>query len=135
MALLGQVAKGGDPAEERATRRASLTVRELCERYLAAAEKGVILGKGGEPKKASTLVTDRSRITRHILPLLGGRRVADLTLADVNWFMRDVTGGRTALVEKTDRLRGKSIVEGGKGAAARTVGLLGGILSFAVSEG
>jgi hypothetical protein len=43
MALLGQVAKGGDPAEERATRRASLTVRELCERYLAAAEKGGIL--------------------------------------------------------------------------------------------
>ncbi|WP_338664109.1 Arm DNA-binding domain-containing protein [Pararoseomonas sp. SCSIO 73927] len=38
MKLLGQVAKGGDPAEERATRRASLTVRELCDRYLAAAE-------------------------------------------------------------------------------------------------
>src|ERR1700722_1837558 len=33
MALLGQVAKGEDPAEERATRRASMTVRELCGRY------------------------------------------------------------------------------------------------------
>jgi integrase len=61
--------------------------------------------------------------------------VTDLTLADVHRFMRDVTGGRTALEEKTERLRGKSIVEGGRGAAARTVGLLGGILSFAVSEG
>jgi integrase len=49
--------------------------------------------------------------------------------------MRDVSAGRTALVERTNKPRGKSIVEGGRGVAARTVGMLGGILSFAVSEG
>jgi integrase len=134
MALLGQVAKGEDPAEERATRRASMTVRELCGRYMRAAEKGLILGKKGTPKKSSTLLRDRSRIDRHILPLLGNRKVADLSRAEVARFMRDVTAGKTAVVEKTTRLRGKAIVEGGSGAAARTVGLLGGILSFAVSE-
>jgi hypothetical protein len=32
-----------------------MTVRELCEKYLAAAEKRLILGKGNLPKKASTL--------------------------------------------------------------------------------
>ena len=49
--------------------------------------------------------------------------------------MRDVVIGKTALVEKTEKLRGKAIVEGGASTATRTMGLLGGILSFAVSEG
>ena len=42
--------------------------------------------------------------------------------------------GKTATDEKTKQ-RGRAIVKGGKGTAARTVGMLGGILSFAVSEG
>jgi len=37
-ALLGQVARGEGPAEERATRRGSMTVAELCDAYLAAAD-------------------------------------------------------------------------------------------------
>jgi integrase len=48
--------------------------------------------------------------------------------------MRDVAAGKTAVDVRTKK-RGRAIVEGGKGAAARTVGLLGGILSYAVSEG
>ena len=39
------------------------------------------------------------------------------------------------MTEKTQKKRGKSIVEGGNGTATRTAGLLGGILTFAVSEG
>jgi integrase len=112
-----------------------MTVKELCERYLEAADKGLILGKRGAAKKVSTLVADRSRISAHILPLLGVRKVSDLTRADVTKFMRDVAAGKAARVAKTDKKRGKSIVQGGKGAATRTLGLLGGILSYAVSEG
>lgn len=48
--------------------------------------------------------------------------------------MRYVMAGKTAAVVKT-KARGKAVVEGGAGTATRTVGLLGGILTFAVTEG
>jgi integrase len=80
------------------------------------------------------LYIDRGRIERHILRLLGSRRVRDLTTPDILRFMRDVTTGKTADDVKTG-FRGRAIIEGGAGTASRTVGLLGGILSFAVSEG
>jgi integrase len=133
-ALLGRVARGEDPAEDKAGERKAMTVKQLCEEYLVATDKGLILGKRGLAKKSSTLATDRGRITRHILPLLSNRKVRDLTTPDMVRFMRDVTNGKTAADIKTGN-RGRAIVEGGKGTAARTVGLFGGILSFAVSEG
>lgn len=132
---LGAILKGADPAEERATRRNSLTVDQLCDAYLKAADRGLILGKKGRPKKESTLATDRGRIERHIRPLLGRKLVRDLVQSDINRFIRDVASGKTAKVEKTAKKRGKAIVEGGAGTAARTAGLLGGILSYAVEQG
>ena len=134
LVILSSAVKGEDLLEERRTRRKSITVAELCDRYLDAAEKGLILGKGGVPKKATTLYTDKGRIERHIKPLLGARLVKDLVQADINRFLRDIAQGKTALVQKSEKLRGVSVVKGGAGTAARTIGLLGGILSYAVSE-
>lgn len=160
--LLGEVASGGDPAERRLRDRNAVTVKELCEEYLAATKKGLVPGKRGLPKKASTLATDKGRIERHIIPLLGRRRVVDLTSSDIARFIREVAGGKTAVDvrrkpdegEKSGngarhkelsglrviysagiKRRGRAIVEGGRGTAMRTMGLLSGILSFAVSEG
>jgi integrase len=120
--ILAGAELGQDHAAERAKKRGELAVAELCNLYLA---------DGCETKKESTLVSDRGRIERHIKPLLGKKRISEVSRADVEEFMRDVAAGRTAADVKT-RKRGRAIVTGGKGVATRTVGLLGGIFSFAV---
>jgi integrase len=131
---LGDRAKGKDPIAEHTANRTAETVEQLCIRYLDAAGKNLVLGKRGRPKKASTLATDRGRIERHIIPLMGKKKVRELTSADVARFIRDVTQGKTAVDERTGPY-GRAIVKGGAGTAARTAGLLSGIMAFAVQEG
>ncbi len=132
---LGRVAQGDNPAEERQLDHKAITVKELCDLYFADLKAGLILGKGGRPKKASTITTDTGRINRHIVPLIGTRRVKDLIKADVNKVLKDIMAGKTRVSVKTKKLRGKAIVRGGVGTATRTVGLLGGILTYAVDAG
>jgi integrase len=108
-------------------------VAELCDLYLADAPTR-IQRKTRQPKKVSTLETDRGRINRHIKPLLGKMRVAAVTREDIEIFLADVASGKTKINEKT-RPRGRAIVRGGEGTATRTVGLLGGVFSYAVEKG
>lgn len=131
----GRVARGDNPAEERQLDHKAITVRELCKLYLNDLNAGLILGKGGRPKKPTTIGTDTGRINRHIIPLIGTRRVKDLARADINKVLKDIIAGKTRAEVKTNNLRGKAIVRGGAGTATRTVGLLGGILTYAVDAG
>jgi integrase len=132
---IGRVARGDNPSEERQLDHKAITVKELCALYVADLNAGLILGKGGRPKKPTTIGTDTGRIDRHIIPLIGTRRVKDLTNADINKVLKDIMAGKTRVSVKTKKLRGKAIVRGGAGTATRTVGLLGGILTYAVEAG
>jgi hypothetical protein len=131
---LADVARGDDPAERRSADRSALTVAEMCREYLDKADKGLVLTRRGKRKKTSTLYTDRGRVERHIIPLLGHRSVKDLTTADLRAFMRDVIGGKTKADVRT-KARGRAIVTGGKGTATRTMALFSSILTYAVEEG
>ena len=122
--LLGEVGAGRDPAEERTQTRGDLTIAELCDRYIA---------EGCATKKPSTVMSDKGRIECHIKPLLGRRKVTSISRPDVTRFLQDVASGKAATDLKTES--GQPRVKGGKGVATRTVGLLGGIFTFAVEIG
>jgi integrase len=124
MKLRSETFEGRDPSAERRQLGKQATVSELCALYLE---------KGCEGKKPSTLATDRGRIERHIKPLLGHLTVGSVTRLDVERFMSAVTTGKTAAKVKTKK-RGLARVQGGAGTAARTLGLLGAIFSFAQRE-
>lgn len=124
-AILGAAATGSDPAAANAEQRKQLTLGQLCDVYLE---------EGCTTKKLSTIATDRSRIERHIKPLLGRKRVDEVSRSDIESFLREVALGATRCDVRT-RARGRAIVRGGRGAATRTVGLLGSIFTFAVNCG
>jgi integrase len=131
---LANVLKGSDPAETRKLERGALTIEALCREYLDKAERGLVLTRRGDAKSTTTLYVDKGRIERHIIPLIGKRTVKDLTSADVRRFQQNVISGKSAADIKT-KTRGRAIVKGGRGTASRTMGLLGGIMSYAVGEG
>jgi integrase len=133
-AILGNVVKGADPAADKQAKRKAETVNELCDLYWADIESGRLLTRRKAPKKASTLVSDKGRIEKHIKPLLGSTKVAAVTREDVENFMHEVAKGKTAARTKTAKKRGLSNVRGGTGTASRTVGLLGAIFSYAVKH-
>ena len=132
--LLGEVTKGADPAADKRNKRQAATVAELCDLYLEDADAGRLLTRRGGTKKASTILTDRSRITAHIKPVLGMMKVPAVTRADVEAFMHAVAEGTTRARKATGKKGGLSNVRGGKGASSRTVGLLGALFTYAVRK-
>jgi integrase len=84
---LGRVARGDDPAAEKASARDGISFATFAERYLSdhAATK----------KKPSSVRMDRINLQKHILPILGRKRLDTLGRADMvrlHQSMRDTPG-------------------------------------------
>ena len=122
------------PQRERWEARAAIKVGELCESYMEAAHAGMVLTRFRVPKRSSTVAIDVGRVSRHIKPLIGSTLAQDLTRADVQRMVDQITQGRTRGVHKTKQ-RGKAIVKGGGGTAARVSSLLGGMYSWGEKRG
>lgn len=137
--LLGSVAKGDDPAGDRAAIRREITVTDLIDLY---EREGCFVQRGarqGQPMKATTKTYTLARLRHHIVPLLGKRRVSDITPGDIERFVQDVAGGKTArcstiVCGKGQRTR-RITVRGGEGAARKVVRDFSAVLSFAKRRG
>lgn len=127
--LRAAIKDGADPSAERQAKRNDILIADLVETYLAD-------GPAAKPgKKASTWATDASNLRRHVVPLMGRRHLATITQADVQRFQRDVTQGKTKADVRTGRKRGRAIVEGGPGTAARATAVFSAMLQWAADQG
>jgi len=127
--LLGDVAKGGDPAEDRFIKHKDPTVSALIDLYLKE-------GPQTRPnKKASSWEADTRNLYNHVRPLLGNRKLRSLKKSDVQRFQADVTSGKTKRKAEKTKPRGKSVVRGGASVGARATATLRAMLSFAVERG
>jgi integrase len=133
--LLGAVAAGEDPAAAKRGTRIASTVAELCDAYFKDVQAGRVLTRQKRAKKASTLISDRGRIDRHIKPLLGSMPIASVTRQDIEAFMHAVAEGKTAGNGTSSKRRGAIPATGGRGVATRSVGLLGAIFAYAERNG
>ena len=138
--ILGQTALGQDPARDAKRRRAEaaerhakeITIKGLADLYFEASGRGLILNKRRhEPKRAGTIETDKGRFNAHILPLVGQRLVSEFAHADCVRLMHSIASGATARTELGEAPNGRRRITGGVGAAARAMGLLGSMFTYA----
>jgi integrase len=118
-AALAIVDGRGNPAAERASRRAAWTVRDLWEHYGASPEFARCT-----PESRATV---GSGFTAHILPRIGAQLITDI---DVPMIRRLVHAIAT---DTRNYRRGRRL--GGAGAARKTARTLSALLSWAVHEG
>lgn len=124
-----RVSRGEDPSAQKRALRPSVSVAELIDAYLGE-------GPISRPnKRASTWATETSRLNRHVRPLLGRRPANKITRQDVELMQSEIAAGKTALVERSGKPRGKAVVEGGRGVAANAVVCLSSMYSWAISKG
>jgi integrase len=102
-------------------------VDELLDDYLASAR--------WMEKAESTRYTDRGRIDRHLRPTMGKMKLEQLTPDDVRRAYADIRDGKTSVVKKSDKARGKVNVRGGEGAARMAIRVFRAILNWAIAEG
>lgn len=120
------IRRGADPLGEQRSTRNALSVGELLDLYLESAKFA--------SKADSTRYMDKSRIRRHLRPLLDKTKVEAMTRDTVRRFFRDITAGKTAVVEKMGK-RAKARVKGGEAVARSSVKLLSAVFSWAIAEG
>jgi integrase len=117
---------GADISEDRKEARSAPLVWDLAQKYLddyAACFK-----------KPSSFKTDQSNLNNHVLPLIGTKKVSEVTRADIEDIKIAIREGKTSARRKA-KFSGRSITTGGPGVANRTISLLSKMMGCAVDWG
>jgi integrase len=125
-ALLGQ-----DPAGDASAKRKEMRVVDLVDLY---EKDGLVVQRGvriGTAMKPLTAQYTMARLRHHVVPLLGAKRVSEVTEGDIESFVRAVANGKTAKDERAGP-RSRVIVRGGEGAARKVVRDLSAVFAFAL---
>lgn len=128
---LGKVADGADPQADKAAKRLAdadaVTVADAVRLYVEH-------GPTDKPdKRASSWSADKTAFNRHLVPMLGKRRLESITTIDLAKWQSDVAVGKTAKQEKMG-VRGLARVTGGKGAATRGMLAVSAMLAWCVKR-
>lgn len=123
--FLAMIGDGIDPLAEK---RLRLKIPKL---QVVAAQYQI---DGNLHKKPSTRELESRCIIRHIIPLLGKKRISEISKGDVKKFLANIANGKTSADIKT-KARGLARVRGGKGAANRSVAVLSAIFVYAKENG
>lgn len=88
----------------------------------------------GRPMKALTRSYMLARLRHHVVPILGQKRVSDVTVDDVNDMIRRIAKGETAKDGPSTKKRGRVKVTGGEGAALKVASDLSIIFNYAIEK-
>ena len=97
--------------------------------HAVAVRDGAVIQEAGDAGLVCFMRSSSKPI--QALPLVRARD--DLSQADIAKFQADIASGKSKADIKTKK-RGRAIIEGGRGTAARTLAVLGAMLQFAVGR-
>ena len=129
---LTDVRKGNDPLADRQTKRREIRLTELIEYWERESPPGK---RTGRPMTERTRAYTLARLRHHVVPILGKKRVSEVTVEDINDMIRRVSAGETKRDEKSPNKRGRIRVRGGLGAARKVSSDLSIIFGYAVERG
>lgn len=121
--LWGDVLNGVDIAGLRDTRKKAPTVRELAQRYLDEYAEA--------KKKPKSIVDDRGNLHNHVYPLLGERKVSEVSQEDIEAFKQAVKNGASSREADRSIKHCSRPVTGGAIAANRCLALLSKLFRLA----
>ncbi len=129
---LADVRRGADPLSDRQTKRRELKLAEFIDQWDHDAPAGKRSGKPmTEPARTYML----SRLRHHVVPILGAKRISEVTVDDVNSMIRRIARGETAKDGLSEKKRGRIRVRGGEGAALKVASSLSIIFNYAIEKG